>query len=91
MGHGHVHAGEAFPEMPTPALLTIGHVKEGTGPAPADPLAGVYDDDEAAAIRAELEGGPAEGAKRKGKKSRKTGATDAELEGGPAEGDPESE
>ena len=55
VGHGHVHADEAYPEEPTPALLTLGWVVEGEGTPPADPLANVTDPDEAATIRGKLE------------------------------------
>jgi hypothetical protein len=54
VGHGYVHAGEDFPEAPTAPLLSLGHVVEGVGPRAADPLAGVYDPDEAAAIQERL-------------------------------------
>lgn len=56
VGHGHVQAGELYPEEPTPALIHAGYVEKGTGPEPADPLVGVSDPDEADAIRAKLAG-----------------------------------
>ncbi len=56
VGHGHVQAGELYPEEPTPALIHAGYVEKGDGPEPADPLVGVSDPAEADAIRAQLAG-----------------------------------
>jgi hypothetical protein len=54
VGHGFIHGGEIFPDVPTPALVSAGWIERGTGTQPSDPLGGVFDDDQAAAIREAL-------------------------------------
>jgi len=54
VGHGFIHGGEIFPDTPTPALVSAGWIERGTGTQPSDPLGGVFDDAEAAAIRTAL-------------------------------------